>query len=124
MDRPEFFTSKAFKPVKFKVYENEQGVLEGGFRVPDLTSLVDMMSLEEIILAQLDEPKHSERIYKVRSTDRGSFRPGEKVKYTHIRVKSIEFMEEEATAIYFNNYSHHMRSQELQFKYLEQIKEN
>lgn len=45
-------------------------------------------------------------------------------KFTQIRVKSIEFLEQKATAIYFYDMTHHIESLELESKVLEQKNRN
>ena len=47
-----------------------------------------------------------------------------KIKYYQIRVKSIEFLSEQATAIYFYDFTHHMQSVKLEGEIIEQKARN
>ncbi len=47
-----------------------------------------------------------------------------KIKYYQIRVKSIEFLAEQATAIYFYDFTHHMQSVKLEGEIIEQKARN
>ena len=67
------------------------------------------MSLDQIITAQIDEPKQSNCIYQAAVTDIKQD-SGIKQKFTQIRVKSIEFLNEKAIAIYFYDTSHQVEA--------------
>lgn len=50
----------------------------------------------------------------------GAQTPTKVNKFTQIRVKSIEFMEESATAIYFYDMTHHIESMRLESQILDE----
>ena len=57
-------------------------------------------SLEEIMLAQIDEPDQKNCIYNIKRTTNAVL--GEEMeKFFQIRVKSMQFLQKNATAIYF-----------------------
>jgi len=76
-------------------------------------------SLEEIILAQVDEPSQKTCIYQMAMPIRASESKSsgdyssKNDKFIQIRVKSIDFHEIDAIAIYFYDVTHHVESQRL-----------
>ena len=56
------------------------------------------MTLEQIIVAQKDEPNQRNCIYQVLGS-RSALEEGS-TRYSQIRVKSIDFLEEKAIAVY------------------------
>lgn len=78
-------------------------------------------NLDQIVTAQEDEPEQAQRncIYRVNQgaskviqNNTLSLAPlnQSKNKFTQIRVKSIDFMEESATAIYFYDMTHYVEA--------------
>ena len=65
--------------------------------------------LEQIILAQLDEAKQRYCIYQFQDQDEKNSTKGVEKMY-QIRVKSIEFQDEHAIAIYFYNMTREIES--------------
>ena len=72
-------------------------------------------SLDQIQAAQVDEPCQKECIYRLKKTQE---RGPPQIKYQQIRVKSINFLEQPATAIYFYDMTQHLVSLELQSEVL------
>ena len=69
--------------------------------------------LDQIILAQCDEVKQKYCIYELSKEVKG----GKKIeKYVQIRVKSIEFLNKPAIAVYFYNMTDHVLSIKLNNK--------
>ena len=62
------------------------------------------VSLEQIILTQQDEPHQRNCIYKLKPLEQAD-NASNKENYTQIRVKSTEFLQQPATAIYFYDYT-------------------
>lgn len=67
------------------------------------------ISLEMIIMMQKDEPNQRSCIYKLKASSTQSIKAEEQrnivEKYFQIRVKSTEFMQKRAIAIYFYNFT-------------------
>ena len=75
-------------------------------------------SLEEIVLAQVDEPSQKTCIYQIAmntgaSKSKEGDRNNKRDKFIQIRVNSIEFHELDAIAVYFYDVTHHVESQKL-----------
>ena len=68
-----------------------------------------MRSLDEIILAQRDEPRQRNCIYLLRKESETSDELSEE-KYFQIRVASIDFLQKPATAVYFYDLTKHFKS--------------
>ena len=113
---------RVFSPVLFKTKCSIQYEL-----THTIFDIKQEISLEEIILAQRDEPKQKNCIFKLkqqqlqRARD-GSTKPVEK--YYQIRVKSIDFLQKSATAVYFYDFTNQIMSMELSGKLLKQEKRN
>ena len=75
-----------------------------------------MISLEMIIMMQKDEPNQKSCIYKMQTKRlvpdaQGKGQREEIVeKYFQIRVKSVEFMQKRAIALYFYNFTWQLQS--------------
>ena len=76
------------------------------------------MNLEEIIMAQQDEPDQKNCIYMMRSET------NDLEKFYQIRVKSREFLQKSATAIYFYDVSQQVKAFQLGDKLIRQEKQN
>ena len=59
------------------------------------------VSLEQIILTQQDEPHQRNCIYRLKPIKQQLANATNKDSYTQIRVKSTEFLQQPATAVYF-----------------------
>lgn len=70
------------------------------------------MSIDDIIEVQQDEPNQKNCVYKIDSLVEGRQRS----KYSQIRVKSVEFDEEDATAFYMYDFTHQFSAFELENK--------
>ena len=86
-------------------------------------------NIDQIITAQLDEPAQAQRNCIYRVTQRGEkltdkLNGPEKNKFTQIRVKSIDFMDKSATALYFYDMTHHVDSLRLESQVLESKSKN
>ena len=74
------------------------------------------LSLDQILTSQLDEPNQKSRVYKVeyaQQIDKNNQQIDIKLstqKFVQIRVKSIEFMDTKAIAIYFYDVTHNIES--------------
>ena len=81
------------------------------------------MSLEQIILTQQDEPNQRNCIYKLKPVSPPA--NGESVEnYTQIRVKSADFLQQDATAVYFYDFTNQFQALSLGSKLLEQEQHN
>ena len=76
------------------------------------------VSLEQIILTQQDEPNQKNCIFKLKH------RTKDLEKFYQTRVKSIEFLQESSTAIYFYDVTNHIKSLQLGQKVILQEKQN
>ena len=69
------------------------------------TKEIEPFNLDQIITSQVDEPSQKLCIYRIKL--------GQNIeKKTQIRVKSINFLEQSAYAIYFYDMTQHMKSKE------------
>ena len=80
------------------------------YRIPQTTHISKVSRAEDVSLAKARQGSSS--------------RPAETEpetinKFTQIRVKSIQFMEQKATAIYFYDMTHHIESLKLESEVLE-----
>ena len=77
------------------------------------------LSLDQVITAQLDEPAKCQRncIYTIAQKNQ---RTKTENRYTQIRVKSIDFLEMSATAIYFYDMTHYFETLKLEGEVQEQ----
>ena len=96
----------------------------------NLTS-VGPRSIEQIVIAQRDEPEQNHCVYKFEAKSSESSRTGEQSEsiapvhsYYQIRVKSVQFCQKPATAVYFYDLSSHVTSLQLSKKLLKQVKKN
>ena len=83
--------------------------------------------LEQIIIAQRDEPKQKLCVYELSQSELNAIEQGPKVprgfkKYYQIRVKSIEFMESDAIAIHFTDLTSQVKSMQQRTTHLENEK--
>ena len=86
-----------------------------------------MISLDEIITIQVDEPHQRSCIYKTRMQPKKEGNSAEHegvTKFSQIRVKSIKFLEKEAIAIYFYDMTHHIEALSLEKKVQKQRRES
>ena len=80
------------------------------------------MSLDQIITIQVDEPHQRSCIYKTRVKAKTKDNSAEEktdgfvTKFSQIRVKSINFLEENAVAVYFYDMTHHIEALSLETK--------
>lgn len=77
-----------------------------------------MQSLEQIILAQQDEPNQKNCVYSVKFDEPAGNRNDEEAigqveKFFQVRVKSLEFLQKKATAVYFYDVTKCFLSMEL-----------
>ena len=77
------------------------------------------MSLEQIILMQQDEPNQRNCIYNLKQIDKQAGADHAE-SYTQIRVKSTEFLQQDATAVYVYDYTNQFQALSLGSKLLEQ----
>ena len=75
-------------------------------------------------MSQKDEPDQKNCIYQVRSTPRLFALEEVQTKYSQIRVKSINYLDSSAVAVYFYDFTQHIKSQQLLTKYLDQRLKN
>ena len=73
-------------------------------------------------MTQRDEPNQKNCIFKLKKKQTTSTKPTEK--YCQIRVKSIDFLQKPATAIYFYDFTSQIAAMELGSKLLQQEKKN
>ena len=85
-------------------------------------NLNEKTSLEEIVLIQCDEPKQKNFVYML-STD-ATDKTSAVEKFYQIRVKSIEFVQKRATAIYFYDCTSQIMAMELNVKLISKEKRN
>ena len=82
------------------------------------------MSLEQIIMIQQDEPNQKSCIYKLSAADNkeSSSRPvpAKKRRFTQVRVKTINFKDEQAHAIFLYDMTHHVESLKLETELVKQ----
>ena len=78
----------------------------------------DPVSIEQIIMAQQDEPNQKNCIFRLQNKE------VKLEKFYQIRVKSIEFLQKSGTAIYFYDISNHIKSLQLGGKIKVQKKKN
>ena len=86
-----------------------------------------MISLDQIITIQVDEPHQKSCIYKTRvqpKKEGNSDEHEDVTKFSQIRVKSINFLEQDAIAIYFYDMTHHIEALSLEKKVQEQRRES
>lgn len=88
-----------------------------------ISTVKHSFSLEDIIIMQEDEKKQKQCIYKLQKENEVA-EVEEKNRFKQVRVKSIEFEEEFAIAVYFYDFSHHMESMKLQGEIIEQKARN
>ena len=67
----------------------------------------DPVSLEQIVMAQQDEPDQKNCVFKLKKGSNGL------EKFFQIRVKSIQFLQRHATAVYLYDITNHIKSLEL-----------
>ena len=70
------------------------------------------MSLEQIVLAQKDEPDQTNCIFKVKK-DAAVSGGGTSEKFYQIRIKSINFFQKQATAVYMYDITNQIQALEL-----------
>jgi hypothetical protein len=94
--------SDIFKKVSFvpiKILSNETNDSSAKSVVVEAAES-EIMSLEQIILSQLDEPNQKTCIYKIIVQEKNDEGSQSREKFYQVRVKSIEFYQKRAIAVY------------------------
>lgn len=110
------FNKLAFNRVKMDLSSPEQcfgsstihemPLFERNQRTTFMLSLNQPISLAQIVMAQKDEPNQRNCVFKLKAASRSE-------KYFQIRVKSINFFQKDATAVYMYDITDQVKALEL-----------
>ena len=119
-EQTSFISQKKLYPVCHPEAESDKALSAKKHTKYSFINLNEKTSLEEIVLIQNDEPKQKNFVYML-SAD-ATDKTDAVEKFYQIRVKSIEFVQKRATAIYFYDCTSQLMATELNGKLISKEK--
>lgn len=125
-DQVSYSTKRVLNAAKFLPVKVSEKNIANFYQELLSNSKAQAISLDQIIFSQEDEPQQRNCIYRLRKNVQNL--ESEDVEfienYTQIKVKSTEFLQQSATAVYFYDYTNQFKALQLGSKVLEQEQQN